>query len=153
MGRPQLPDGVKKDKGTYRKDRANGDAPKPALVLHAEAPEYLSDYAKKAWESIIPELIRVRIFTELDVVVAGTMCEELGRYWELMELTRKKLYKIVQNKIVVDHDMYKLEKMAKEHLVAFEKMAGKFGMNPSDRQRLIVKEAPKDGPVDPMAAL
>ena len=56
MGRPRLPDEVKRMRGTLRHSRTNPDAPRPPAALVPPPPRELTVYEQRVWRRLAREL-------------------------------------------------------------------------------------------------
>lgn len=72
-GRPPKPKGAKIIQGTFRKDRDNGEAPRPKLGI-PEAPAWMPVDAHQEWGRVVSEMENLGIIAKLDMTVLAAYC-------------------------------------------------------------------------------
>lgn len=144
--RPAIPDEIKRIKGTYRDDRANHQKPKFDLVISSDPPSYLSPTAKLAWNEIVPQFIRARMFQSMDQFAVAMMCNELADYWDITKILEGKKYSIVKGRIEISNSSFKMMRLQSEKLKNVYKILQDFGMSPSSRQKLKIQPPQDDKP-------
>ena len=82
-GRKLKPASIKALQGTYRKDRANDQEPKPELKI-PPCPSHLADGARLEWDRICQELHNLGLLTGLDVAILAGYCAVFDR-WAVAE--------------------------------------------------------------------
>jgi hypothetical protein len=118
-GRPPVPRQVKLLKGTFRPDRVRGRQPQPDVGC--VRPRWLTPAARVEWNRIAPRLIEARIVTTIDA-------DSLGIYCSLLAEFRTRLAK---------GDVPSVRLSAE-----IRAWAARFGITPSDRERITVTPAP-----------
>jgi P27 family predicted phage terminase small subunit len=126
-------------RGTYRADRheinepeANGEPVMPAW-LDGDAAEF--------WQRVIPELVQMGLAKAVDAdALAG-----MARWHSIWRAADAKLQ-------AGSGDSYKLTIEATTAWKNFSALAGKFGLNPSDRTK-IKADPPASSEPDPIAAI
>lgn len=138
-GQNRKPTVMKILEGTYRKDRAPINEPKPELVvIPPPMPEGLNVYGQKEWEKMTLELSKIGMLTTVDTSQLAAYCNEIGNYWEC-ELLRKE---VVPDDDTVDSkdaatSFYKnYFDMAQKHLKQARDLAVQFGFTPAARSRI-----------------
>lgn len=76
-GRPPKPTTLKIIAGTARPSRINAAEPQPALA-EPDAPECLSDCARKHWDRLSAMLYSMHVLTQMDEEALAALCEALG---------------------------------------------------------------------------
>lgn len=152
MARPRLPDQIKKQKGTFRKVRKQSPPPS-VLVLEADPPSHLSPTAQRVWMEIVPKLIKSKIVSTLDIVALTTLCEELGFYYDSISQTRKiTVINASTGKVTINKDLLALRRAANNSLKTAMSLMARFGLTPTDRQKIVSGEAGgAKSPDDPMS--
>lgn len=137
-GRPPLPSSLHALRGTRSqvgRDR-RGAEPDPAYVTDLAPPAHLPDSAKAVWAEFAPRLARAHLLTELDTFALEKLCVSIARYRRLTEHTEDKL--VMHN---AETGSYSISPhVLLQQMYANQADAGmtKFGMNPSDRARVLV---------------
>ena len=146
-GRPRKPDHLKIIDGDKER-RINRDAPQPA-ASSLEPPFELSERAREIWDRLAPDMKSRGIFTEWDADSFAMACDCLAMYWEFRELLeehRDSPYGPYMAKGaaggVIKHPYW--QQMRDAQAMALQ-IYSRFGMTPSDRSKLSVKDA--DGAV------
>lgn len=148
-GRPRKPDHLKVLDGD-RKDRINTAAPQP-LPSSLEPPYKLSPRARKIWDRLAPDMRVKGIFTEWDVDAFAQACDCLAMYWEFRELLERENDSddaygpyIAKGAAggVIKHPYWQMMRDAQSMAL---QIFSRFGMTPSDRSKLTVKD--EDGDV------
>ena len=80
-GRKQTPTALKLLRGNPGKRPLNGEEPKPAASL-PEAPEHLTEEAKKEWDRAGAFLVSLGLVTDLDLAAFAAYCTAYGRWLE-----------------------------------------------------------------------
>lgn len=75
------PTALKVIEGTFRPDRAPVREPKPKVAAPAK-PKGLTQRASREWDRVVPQLLAVRVLTELDLAVLVGYCESWSLYWK-----------------------------------------------------------------------
>lgn len=153
-GRPRKPQELKKIEGTYRKDRDNENRPEFERITRLpDCPSYLTtNEAQALWNDVCQQLMRLKILQIVDLPMLAAYCQEMGKYFFYQTyLAKKGEYYESGGKIMARPQV----KAAKEALQEAQKLAGKFGFTPADREKINVllsiqannnskKEEPKD---------
>ena len=141
-GPRKTPAETKKRRGTYRKDR---DAAAELSTGIPIAPPELSTAARKHWAEITTHLAAAELVADLDGTLLALLCESLADYWKARnELTS--FTAITDKGNVIQHPTYSVMKQAEKSII---RIAGSFGMSPSDRTGLVTNNGQKDN--DPLA--
>lgn len=139
-GPAPLPSNVKRMKGTYRKDRAAPNEPRPKSAA-PNCPAWLSGYAKQEWRWVVKELERLGLMTKIDRAALAAYCEAYAE-WRTMEesidehgrtQTSDKGFVCLRPEVTIRNAALKrMREFLKE-----------FGMTPSSRTRV---SAPDEAP-------
>lgn len=120
-----------------RKLPCNEPAPSPVPTL-PKPPEWLADEAVKEWHRIGPELIRLGLFTSVDVTQLAAYCE---CYAEVIEC--KKLIESEGRTVTTEEGaVYQHPAVGQYHrgLTMMRNFASDFGLSPASRVGLIVEK-------------
>jgi P27 family predicted phage terminase small subunit len=134
-GRPRKPDEVKILEGTFRQDR-DGD-PSASVVADGipEPPAHLKGDALKFWSEVVPGLIAAGLAKERDATQLTFMCT-----WYV----RARRYEKAADKMPCTHKrLASMTMLANMAWKAFDRLASRFGLTPSDRAKLRIEQAPK----------
>lgn len=132
-GRPKKPDDLHILEGTFREDRHGDPAERVILDGEPAPPEHLSDDAKAIWSVIVPPLTAAGVAKAADSVQLGIMVEWLARYRRYSAWLDKQGERSGKSRGL----MY-LVKSAAE---AFDSIASRFGLTPTDRAKLRLPKA------------
>lgn len=148
--------------GTLRKDRTNPNEPEPKALKLAPPPTItLNVHGMKEWERTTRELIALQVLANTDISSLSSMCYEFGEFVECGirikevheiddhlsglsrdEFTPEQVIEIMQIKYLAGKN---LEKLRKEHLEAYCKLAQQFGLTPASRSKVsTVKQSKED---------
>lgn len=134
-GRPRLPDELKKRKGTLEKSRANNDPVITTIITEIpDPPVSFDEVARNVWTTVCQEMIKLNLLQTLDIYLLEMMCNEMSIYWKLQKEIDLEGFVIptgtgstkVNPKISI----------AQMSIANVQRIAAKFGLNPSDRSRL-----------------
>jgi P27 family predicted phage terminase small subunit len=141
-GPPRKPTVLKIVAGTYRKDRAVSNEPKPKLEAPF-CPSHLDGEAKKEWRRIVPELLSLGLLSKIDRASLAAYCQAYGRWVEAeKKLTRPEDWTTISPKGYEMQSPYlAIANRALEHMRVF---LLEFGMTPASRSRIHV--VPPEGP-------
>jgi P27 family predicted phage terminase small subunit len=87
-GRKRQPTHLKLITGTFRRDRASKNEPRPELAIPSVPPE-LSDDAKLEWARVSGELFRLGLLTNIDRAALAAYCDSYGIWVRAERLLRK----------------------------------------------------------------
>ncbi|MDA2921183.1 phage terminase small subunit P27 family [Desulfobacterota bacterium AH_259_B03_O07] len=147
-GRKRKPTNLHIVQGTYRKDRATVNEPKPDL----EIPKYitgLSKEAKKHWDVVGHELNLMRVLTRADKFLLRLICDAMVDYDEGMKNLKK------QPKIIAGTNKHGSPILITDPNVALVRDAWnriliglrEFGLTPSSRTKIsVMPEIDEDNP-------
>ena len=90
-GRKPKPTTLKLVTGTYRKDRANKDEPKPKVGIPSP-PDFLNADALQEWGRMSEKLYQLGMLAEIDRGIFAAYCQAFGR-WAVAEKTFNKMAK------------------------------------------------------------
>lgn len=152
-GQNRKPTKMKVLEGTFRADRANENEPQPKSVKIAPPPSIkLNKWGMEEWARSSRNLIAVDVLSEADLTALAAMCYEFGEFVECGlkvkevqeidehlqglsrdEFTPDQIIEIMQIKFLAGKN---LEKLRKEHLEAYSKLAQQFGLTPASRAKV-----------------
>jgi len=160
MPKPRVPTQLKVIRGTYRRNEAPANEPKPDMLKSApKPPSHLNKWAKKMWMDLAGRLLALGMLTELDLYTLEVLCEQYGIYRELKDAIthldipggRRKItiakYLAGQNSQTIPE--YAAMRAAFERYTALLK---EFGLSPASRSRMDIPREPPQA-VDPMEDL
>ncbi len=147
-GPPPKPTKLKKLEGTYRKDRAAGGgeemAPAPGTPIR---PKWLDAEAKREWDRVVPQLAELGVLADID----GSM---LADYCAAHALAVKAAAQYQREGLMLrtpfGPQKHPMIKVAQEARGQARLLAGEFGLSPSARSRVKLKEKPPE--TDPTEA-
>lgn len=96
----------------------------PALESLPEKPAFVSEAASQLWDDVAETLHKEKKLTLVDLALLQSTCELWG------------LYRDVVDKAVVDPVDKDIRIAVTAYWAKFEQGAARFGMNPSDRQKI-----------------
>lgn len=158
-GQNRKPTQMKVLEGTFRADRANKNEPTPKLVKIPPAPTIkLNAWGMEEWKRVTVQLIECGVLAATDISQLSALCYEFGEFVEcgikitevhevdddpaLDEMTAEQRIEMMQIKYLAGKN---LEKLRKEHLEAYSKLAQQFGLTPASRAKVSsVKKEEKD---------
>jgi hypothetical protein len=129
MGRPKTPMSVREVQGTAHrnKQRNNNDAPEVTMGI-GESPEYFSDIESDIWDYLV-SIMPARVMSQTDRPTFEVLVKLFHRF-------RHATYE--EDSILPPLNGAELNKMVA--------IMGTFGMNPSDRQKIVVPKQQSDNP-------
>src|SRR5262245_48317066 len=90
-GRKPTATNIKVLQGTFRTDRMNPDEPTPDPPDVLNAPEWLDDYGREAWDKLVPQLVKLGLFTSLDLLFFAMICADYSVFRRATDCTKDKL--------------------------------------------------------------
>jgi P27 family predicted phage terminase small subunit len=154
-GPPKKPTKLKLLQGTFRKDRAPGNEPKPEPAI-PPVPEQLSPQAKVEWTRISKELSTLGLLTRIDRAALAAYCEAWSDWLDASQRCRTKAGKDLKviktgervkygadGKVIersggnfIENPYYSIKKRSAELM---HKFLTEFGMTPAARSRINAK--------------
>lgn len=139
-GRPKKPAALKRVDGTYRKDRDESAAEIEAITSKVEIPKALKEKeSQEMWAYLVNRFKDARMLTELDLPMLELMCLEYQRYLNYDVILEEQGHVIIS--IGSSGNAYQKEnphiKLREQALNRYMDLASKFGMNPSDRSKVV----------------
>jgi P27 family predicted phage terminase small subunit len=146
-GPAPLPTAIKEARGTKRASReraraGSGREPKPREAEPSLPPSVAGNAdARKVWRFLVPQLLRLRVLTEIDGVALEGLCLAYARALAAGREVKKHglLVKTSWNTLV-QNPAVAVEKAA---WIEVRKFAQEFGITPSSRSR--VRQMPGEG--------
>ena len=130
MGRSRKPTAKLKLHGTFRSDRHGERATEPQPAGEPKKPKGLGKLASQHWDAIVPELIKTGVAKSCDTPALESMC----LWWQDMQALRH------------DTEMdgpQRLRLLAAAQR-AWNDLAFRFGLTPTDRAKISIEPATKD---------
>lgn len=128
-------------KGNPSKRPLNRNEPKPRPIAPSR-PEWLLPEAKREWSRIMPELERLGLLTIIDRAALAGYCQEWARYVEAERAL------IQEGTTFTTPSGYIQQRpevaIAKKSLQLVRAFCAEFGLTPSSRSRMSVREVPDD---------
>jgi len=151
QGRKQLPDIVKKLKGSDRPDRMNQNQPKfPRMIELPEAPAVLNNDGLMIYESLGETLLDVGILNQSNILLFVAFCNEFGIYY-----SGSRDNNTIEKRIETVHGKTgSYEKVSPRHKIinsAFTnamKLAPEFGLTPASISKIIRMKSEKLNPIE-----
>lgn len=135
-GRKPKPTEQKKLEGNPGKRALNNQEPKPDVVI-PECPPHLEGEAKKEYERITAELVKLKIISEADRAALVGYCQAWGDYVEATKILKKeKAVLHAENGNTYINPWKNIQTSAMDRMVRF---SAEFGMTPSSRSRIKVE--------------
>lgn len=136
MGRPPKPTAAHVLEDTHRGDR-HGDIDSTWQPDgEPEVPSWLQGDALQLWRELSPRLVTSKVATSVDAAELAALCDWWARYREASRVADQ----------IADKrgtDFYRCSILASMAWKNFTKAAANFGLNPADRARLKLPDAPK----------
>ena len=132
----KLPTSVKKARNTLNKSKQNyiEDEPKPDIFeFSPPPPDNLTDYGKKVWVEIVPQLVSLQIFSNIDKKAMFNYCMEQGLYEQACAELKDKGYVdyFGKNDYPMPSPWVAIRNKA---LVNATRISTEFGLTPSSRK-------------------
>ena len=136
-GRPRKPTQKKIIHGTFRQDRAPKNEPDPEESKKQKAPWWMKGYvARKAYRELSHYLKENGLFTKLDEMALEMLVISYAKWREASKKAKVGIFKTSKG-YVGFNPMITVEKI---YFKQFHDMLNDFGMNPSARSRIDIKE-------------
>lgn len=121
--------------------KINNNEPKPKAFA-GKPPSHLNKEARKYWKMIVPKLQACGLLTEVDETALSMLCQEYARYLEAVEAINK------DGMIVTSPNGYPMQSphvsIANKCFEKVNRILVQFGMTPSSRSSIQVKDKSKD---------
>jgi len=142
LSNPRKPTQKKIIQGTFRKDRAPKNEPKPQKSEKEKPPWWLKGHvARKAWRELSIYLKESGLLTKLDEIALLMLVTAYAKWRKASEKAKIGVYKTDKG-YVGFNPMITVEKIYYKQL---RDMLNDFGMNPSARSRIDIKEPEGEG--------
>lgn len=119
--------------------RALNDAEPVPPAIPVGKPDWLSPMASAEWDRVAPQLEKMRILSDVDVMPLAAYCEAVGRFIEASRILE------TQGALVLGYRGSLVKNPAaqivKDALADMKALAQEFGMTPSSRSRVKVPDA------------
>lgn len=127
------PSEQKKLEGTYRKDRAATNEPKPKVIVPS-CPQWLTAEGKREYKRQAKMLIALRVMTEADRMALAAYAHEYSKWREAEEIVDREGAVLVGEKGGAYLNPWK--NIASNHFKNMIKLMGEFGLTPASRTRI-----------------
>jgi P27 family predicted phage terminase small subunit len=154
-GPPPKPTAVKIAEGNPGKRRLNTKEPEPELG-EPSMPRHLCPVARKEWQTIVPELLKLGVLTVIDRAALAAYCESFALWESARREVRKNGITFTTKSVIKDEVIVTGIKrnpavaIANEALRMMKSYLVEFGLTPASRSRLSVEQPPKED--DPVAS-
>jgi P27 family predicted phage terminase small subunit len=134
--------------GNPGKRPLNKNEPEPieANVRELDPPEWMLEEAKKEWARIVPELLRLSLFTKIDRTALVGYCQSWARYIEAEEFLSNNATTFETDKGYIAQ--VPQVSIAQKYLKLCHTFMTEFGFTPSSRGNINL--SPGSGDEDPM---
>lgn len=147
-GPPRAPSSVTELRGGHNSVNKNYARPSPGGVVPSVP---LSGEAEREWDRLVPDLVNRGVATHWDVEALTEMCETAARLREAREHLQEE-GQVLQvprvdrngNVLFMQHQKNPWHAVWKDLSMQYMRLAGRFGLTPSDRAALDVKAANAD---------
>ncbi len=140
----------KKLKGTLKKSREKETLELPAVTESFVPEGLINSYAIEEWNAQTKLLIDGGVFSECDTTMLLMYCNEVGIYFDSIDILRKKGNTIKFKKSDYENVSPHFTIKTKAFEIAY-KLAKEFGLTPLARTKIEVEKKKKD--IDPLANL
>ncbi len=140
-GRKPKPTEFRLIEGNRGKRPLNHFEPKPVLLRDLRAPRWLDRFGKDFWNDHAPELVRLRLLSELDSALLATACER-GRIYRRSSAALKR--RLTQMTDANGRCALPEVAIAKSALDSVRAILAEFGIGPSSRTRALPIEGQDD---------
>ena len=136
-GRPRKPDALKRLEGTARADRKIENTAEPSGM--PKRPSVLSAEAVAIWDDLAPKLSALGLLSEVDESTFAVYCQAYGDWKEMTELLNDLGVAAWYSESESGYRQIIPEVTARDKAFqAMQKMAGRFGLDPSSRSGISV---------------
>lgn len=140
------PQAVKQQKKAVRSTRSKRVAAAASTPTSSEgssgAPSWLKGEALKVWQRLAPQLRQAKLLADVDAMAFARYCTHFARWLDLQNRLKKNgdIYEIetASGKVRRADPAFLMADRLDRMLLAFE---DRFGLNPSERQRIFVARA------------
>ena len=131
------PTNLKVLQGTDRPDRVSASEPQPKVAYEIpKPPAHLDRYGKQAWNQLAPELHRLGLLTEVDLIGFALICDAYSQWRRTSAILQK---------LDPTDEMYRKVAVSVEKARNDLRLAGnEFGLSPRSRAALSVGGDSKD---------
>lgn len=130
-GRPQKPDHLKVLQGTYRKQRANPNEPRPTEGVPC-CPDWLDVEAKKVWKKTTAALANTGLLTKADFPTLTQFCDLYSKYILATQEFNK------DPRMIIDGTPNPLLRIIRQYAAVVRPLIAALGLSPLDRPKLQV---------------
>lgn len=132
-GPAPTPSNLKVLRGTFRKDRAADNEPKPE-VKAPSCPTWLHREAKREWRRIVKHLVKLGLVTELDRAALAAYCQAYADWWKMEKRVEEVgEVQVTKSGYAAQRPEVSMRDKAWERML---KAAKEFGFTPSSRSRV-----------------
>jgi P27 family predicted phage terminase small subunit len=134
-GRLPKPSALKRQQGTDRADRRNGQEPEPDLLLELSPPAHLAPDSAAVWAQVAPMLHRAKVLTVADTIALEMLCDAVADYRKTRQERGDDFVQHSAKGSQMLNQLHVAMAMSSKRAEAF---MAKFGMDPVSRSRVMV---------------
>lgn len=133
-GRKPKPTAMKQLAGNPGKRPLNSNEPRPPVPdVTPYAPRHLNADAKREWRRVVPILLQLGMYTELDRSAVAMLCQAWGR-WVVAEMHLREEGEVLKSATgYMYQNPWRFEANKAQDML--RRMLSEFGMTPSSRSR------------------
>ena len=155
-GPAKTPAAVKKERGTYRKDR---DAGVEVAAGEPIMPEWLDEAAQELWRELAPRLVKHNLLTPIDGVVFALFCDTFSMFRNCSNWIAGDIEKLFVESTRTNNDGEEIGSSVYQHPVTaimhksrndLLRLAREFGMTPSSRSGMRIQGGNGEEDDDPI---
>lgn len=128
------PSELKKLEGTYRKDRAARNEPKPRVEI-PPCPSWLTAAGKREYRKHAEMLVNLRVMTEADRLALAAFANEYAKWREAEGKVGELGAVLISEKTGAPY-LNPWQNIASNHFKNMVKLMGEFGLTPASRSRI-----------------
>lgn len=140
-GRPNVPDALKKLRGTFRKDRAQLEIKLDKIENIPPSPETLSEAGKREWYRLAEMLVAMKIFTVADINTLEAYCDAYASWKEAEDHLK------VEGKVIINPMGHQVQnqwwRVRNKCLDQMKSYGSELGFSPSARAKLKAPSGPE----------
>ncbi len=122
--------------GNPGKRPLNKDEPKPAEAVAPKPPPWLDNNGLHAWETVVPELERLGLLTDVDLIALAHFCSWHSTFlWASREIEMDGMTLTDNSGRQYKNPAMNIKDAASKHVRAF---GSEFGLTPSTRGGMVV---------------
>jgi P27 family predicted phage terminase small subunit len=140
-GPPPKPTALKLIAGNPGEHKLPENEPKPEIAAPT-APRWLNAEARAEWDRLVPDLLRLKLLSELDRGLLAGMCQWWSKYVRAeRQLAREPILRKNRNHVLTTNVNLAIAREAWAH---YARAAAEFGLTPAARSRISVPTTPRE---------